>query len=50
MIAVKDMDMPCDCWNCDCTYEDNRGKRFVFLLESLYATWLHNREGIEIVR
>lgn len=45
--SILAMDIP-EC--CDCTYEDNRGKRFVFLLESLYATWLYNREGIEIVR
>lgn len=37
MIRVKDMDMPCDCWNCDCTYEDYRGATVcIFTRKPLY--------------
>lgn len=37
MIGIKDMDMPCDCWNCGCAYEDYRGAMIcIFTRELLY--------------
>lgn len=37
MVAIKNMDMPCDCWNCDCTYENYIGETLcVFTRLPLY--------------
>lgn len=37
MIGIKGMDMPYDCWNCDCTYEDYRGATVcIFTRKPLY--------------
>lgn len=36
MIGIKDMDMPYDCWNCDCTYENYRGATVCVTRKPLY--------------
>lgn len=37
MIGIKDIYMPSDCWNCDCTYEDYRRITVcIFTREPLY--------------
>lgn len=37
MVYIKNMDMPCNCWECGCTYEDYRGATVcIFTREPLY--------------
>lgn len=37
MIGIKDADMPCDCWDCDYTYENIAGATMcIFTRTMLY--------------
>lgn len=44
MVYIKSMDMPCNCWECGCTYEDYRGATIcIFTREPLYP--MGKKEG-----